>query len=250
MLFLRIDCFFLLIYSISLCLCISPLFRVLLELQFQQLLIYCSLMMLVIICCLCRHWRNANLLQPSNWKMRNLMLQVHRQSLEEKLYYIYFRFCRCDTNSSFRSIILFVLILTRVVCWSCQTVAENGDNWSMGQRQLFCLGRVLLKSSRILVLDEATASIDTQTDVILQRIIKTEFSNCTIISIAHRIPSVMDSDKVLVLDAGKVYTPSLRRRERGDWIKRNKEQSHYVQQHNPKCLKELKDVLSFVWSQI
>jgi ATP-binding cassette subfamily C (CFTR/MRP) protein 2 len=90
-------------------------------------------------------------------------------------------------------------------------VAENGDNWSMGQRQLFCLGRVLLKSSRILVLDEATASIDTQTDVILQRIIKTEFSNCTIISIAHRIPSVMDSDKVLVLDAGTVKefgTPS------------------------------------------
>jgi ABC-type multidrug transport system fused ATPase/permease subunit len=99
---------------------------------------------------------------------------------------------------------------------SCQTVAENGDNWSMGQRQLFCLGRVLLKSSRILVLDEATASIDTQTDVTLQRIIKTEFSNCTIISIAHRIPSVMDSDKVLVLDAGKFYTPSIRRRERGD----------------------------------
>jgi ATP-binding cassette subfamily C (CFTR/MRP) protein 2 len=95
-------------------------------------------------------------------------------------------------------------------------VAENGDNWSMGQRQLFCLGRVLLKSSRILVLDEATASIDTQTDVILQKLIKTEFSNCTIISIAHRIPSVMDSDKVLVLDAGKFYTPSIRRRERGD----------------------------------
>ncbi len=92
-------------------------------------------------------------------------------------------------------------------------MAENGDNWSMGQRQLFCLGRVLLKSSRILVLDEATASIDTQTDVILQRIIKTEFSNCTIISIAHRIPSVMDSDKVLVLDAGKFYTPSIRRSE-------------------------------------
>jgi ABC-type bacteriocin/lantibiotic exporter with double-glycine peptidase domain len=112
----------------------------------------------------------------------------------------------------------------------------------MGQRQLFCLGRVLLKSSRILVLDEATASIDTQTDVTLQRIIKTEFSNCTIISIAHRIPSVMDSDKVLVLDAGKFYTPSIRRRESGDRIKRNKKQSHYVQQHNPKCLMELKDV--------
>ncbi|EFJ20476.1 hypothetical protein SELMODRAFT_108621 [Selaginella moellendorffii] len=97
-------------------------------------------------------------------------------------------------------------------------VAENGENWSMGQRQLFCLGRVLLKRSRILVLDEATASIDTHTDWILQKIIKEEFLGSTVISIAHRIPSVMDSDKVLVLDNGtskEFASPStlLRRRD-------------------------------------
>ncbi|CAM6108367.1 unnamed protein product [Calypogeia fissa] len=83
-------------------------------------------------------------------------------------------------------------------------VLENGENWSLGQRQLFCLGRVLLKHSQILVLDEATASVDAETDAIMQTIIRQEFDDCTVISIAHRIPTVMDSDKVLVLDAGRV----------------------------------------------
>ncbi|XP_057956916.1 ABC transporter C family member 4-like [Malania oleifera] len=81
-------------------------------------------------------------------------------------------------------------------------VTDSGDNWSVGQRQLLCLGRVMLKHSRILFMDEATASVDSQTDAVIQNIIREDFSNCTIISIAHRIPTVMDCDRVLVIDDG------------------------------------------------
>ncbi|XP_077415304.1 multidrug resistance-associated protein 1 isoform X2 [Vanacampus margaritifer] len=104
--------------------------------------------------------------------------------------------------------------------------SEGGENLSVGQRQLLCLARALLRKTKILILDEATAAVDMETDNLIQTTIRSQFEDCTVLTIAHRLNTIMDYTRVLVLERGEMVefdSPSNLLAQKGSFYKMAKD---------------------------
>ena len=98
---------------------------------------------------------------------------------------------------------------------------ESGNNLSVGERQLVCLARVLLQNNKIVILDEATANVDFKTDRLIQEVIRTKLKDVTVLTIAHRVDTIIDYDRVMILEQGRVVEfdkPSVLLSNRGSYF--------------------------------